>query len=81
MVKKISRQGCRFAVDQALRINASVGREEKAPAPMLSVLLRERPVLPRPDVVLTKDRKWPYEGQFCGKIDREGFCSKAAGGP
>ena len=30
---------------------------------------------------LTKDPKWPYEGQFCGKIDREGYCSKAAGGP
>ena len=32
------------------------------------------------EFVLMKDPKWPYKGQFCGKIDREGSCSKAAGG-
>ena len=31
--------------------------------------------------VLTKDRKRPYYGHFCGKVHREGSCSKAAGGP
>ena len=50
----------------------------KAPTPTLSILLRKRPVLLRADVVLTKDAKWPYEGQFCGKIDRERSCSKAS---
>ena len=25
--------------------------------------------------------KWPYEGEFYGQIDRQGSCSKAAGGP
>ena len=55
------------------------GRGEKAPTPTLSVLLRKRPVVLRADFVLTKDPKWPYEGQFSGKIDREGSCSKAAG--
>ena len=44
-------------------------------------VLRKRPVLLRADFVLTKDPKWPYEGQFCGKIDREGSCGKAAGVP
>ena len=39
------------------------------------------PVLLRADSILTKDPTWPYDGQFCGKIDREGSCSKAAGGP
>ena len=26
-------------------------------------------------------RQWPCEGQFGGKIDREGSCSRATGGP
>ena len=54
-------------------------RGEKAPTTTLSVLLRKRPVLLRADFVLTKDPKWPYEGQFCGKVDREESCSKAVG--
>ena len=41
----------------------------------------KRPVLLRADFVLTKDPKWPYKGQFRGKIDMEGSSSKAAGGP
>ena len=32
----------------------------------------------RANFVLTKDRKRPYYGRFCGKIHREGSCSKAA---
>ena len=35
----------------------------------------------RPSFLLMKDPKGPYEGQFCGKTDREGSCSKAARGP
>ena len=35
----------------------------------------------RANFVLTKDRKRPYYGHFCGKMHREGPCSKAAGGP
>ena len=31
--------------------------------------------------VLTKERKRPYYRHFCGKLHREGSCSKAAGGP
>ena len=61
-------------------IRALIGRGEKAPTPTRSVLLRKRPVILKADFVLTKDLKWPYEGQFCGKLDREGSCSKAAGG-
>ena len=47
----------------------------------LRVLLRKRPVLLRANVLLTKDRKRPHYRYFCGKIHREGSCSKAAGGP
>ena len=55
---------------------------EKTPkTPKISALLRKRPVLPRANFVLTKDRKRPYYRHFCGKIHREGSCSKAAGGP
>ena len=54
---------------------------EKTPTPKISALLRKRPVLLRANFVLTKDRKRPYYGHFCGKIHREGSCSKAAGGP
>ena len=54
---------------------------EKTPTPKISALLRKRPVLLRTNFVLTKDRKRPYYGRFCGKIHREGSCSKAAGGP
>ena len=58
-----------------------LGRGEKAPTPTLAILLRKQPALLRADFVVTKDPKWPYEGRFCGKIDREGSCSKAAGVP
>ena len=39
------------------------------------------PFLLRANFVLTKDRKRPYYGHFCGKLHKEGCCSKAAGGP
>ena len=58
-----------------------VGRGEKTPTPKISALLRKRPVLLRAKFVLRKDRKRPYYGHFCGKMHREGSCSKAAGGP
>ena len=59
-----------------------VEREEKTPTPKISALLRKRPFLLRANFVLTKDRKRPYYYRhFCGKIHREGSCSKAAGGP
>ena len=58
-----------------------IRRGEKALTPTLSVLLRKWPVLLRADCVLTKDPKWPYEGQFCDKIDRGRSCGKATGGP
>ena len=54
---------------------------EKTPTPKISALLRKQPVLLRANFVLTKDRKLPYYGQLCGKIHREGSCSKPAGGP
>ena len=54
-------------------------RGEKTPTPKISALLRKRPVLLRANFVLTKDRKRPYYGHFCGKIHREGSCSKAPG--
>ena len=56
-------------------------RGEKTPTPNISALLRKRPVLLRANFVLTKDRKRPYYGHFCGKTHKEGSCSKAAGGP
>ena len=34
----------------------------------------------RANFVLTKDRKRPYHWHLCGKIHREGSCSKGAGG-
>ena len=58
-----------------------VERGEKTPTPKISALLRKRPVLLRANFVLTKDRKRPYYRHFCGKLHREGSCSKAAGGP
>ena len=58
-----------------------IERGEKTPTPKISALLRKRPVLLRANFVLTKDRKRPYYGHFCGKMHREGSCSKAAGGP
>ena len=51
----------------------------KTPTPKISALLRKRPALLRANFVLTKDRKRPYYRHFCGKIHREGSCSKAAG--
>ena len=59
----------------------SIERGEKTPTPKISALLRKRPVLLRTNFVLTKDRKRPYYGHFCGKIHREGSCSEAAGRP
>ena len=56
-------------------------RGEKAPTPKISALLGKRPVLRRATFVLPKARKRPYYGHFCGKMHREGSCSKAAGGP
>ena len=56
-------------------------RREKTPTPKFSALLRKRPVLLRANFVLTKDRKRPYYRHFCGKMHREGSCSKAARGP
>ena len=58
-----------------------IERGEKTPNPKISALLRKRPVLVRANFVLTKDRKRPYYGHFCGKLHTEGSCSKAAGGP
>ena len=54
-------------------------RGEKTPTPKISALLRKRPVVLRANFVLTKDRKRPYYGHFCGTIHREASCSKAAG--
>ena len=82
----------RFArIDSPIRANRLVlanrfrvpklERGEKTPTPKISALLRKRPVLLRTNFVLTKDRKRPYYGHFCGKIHREGSCSKVAGGP
>ena len=39
----------------------------------------ECPKTLRANFVLTKDRKRPYYRHFCGKMHREGSCSKAAG--
>ena len=53
----------------------------KDPQPQDFSLTKKRPVLLRANVVLTKDRKRAYYRHFCGKIHREGSCSKVAGGP
>ena len=37
-------------------------------------MFRKEPVLLSADFVPTKDPKSPYEGQFCGELDREGSC-------
>ena len=50
----------------------------KTPTPKISALLRKRPVLLKANFVLTKDQKRPYYGHFCGKMHREGSCSKAS---
>ena len=47
-----------------------IGRGEKTPTPKISALQRKRPVLLRANFV-----------RFCGKMHREGSCSKAAGCP
>ena len=52
---------------------------EKTPTPKISALLRKRPVLVRANFVLTKDRKRPYYGLFCGKIHRRGLVVKRPG--
>ena len=63
------------------KFRKNLERVEKTPTPKISGLLRKRPVLLRANFVLTKARKRPYYGHFCGQIHREGSCSKAAGGP
>ena len=55
-------------------------RGEKTPTPKISALLRKRPVLLRANFGLTKERKRPYYGHFCGKMHKKGSCGKAAGG-
>ena len=65
----------------AWRLTPIFERGEKTPTPKISALLRKRPVLLRANFVLTKDRKRPYYGHCCGKMHREGSCSKVAGGP
>ena len=73
----------RMSVDRGMNScwQITFERGEKTPTPKISALLRKRPVLLRANFVLTKDRKRPYYRHFCGKIHREGACSKAAGGP
>ena len=55
--------------------------EGKTPTPKISALLRKRPVLLKTIFILTKDPRTALLQTFCGKIQREGSCSKAAGGP
>ena len=54
-------------------------RGEKTPTPKISALLRKRPVLLRANFVLTKDRKQPYYGHFCGKYTGRGLVVKQPG--
>ena len=54
------------------RMKLLFGRGEKTPTPKISALLRKRPILLRASFVLTKDRKRPYYGHFCGKMHRGG---------
>ena len=74
-------RGQEVSRDQARIFHSSLERGEKTPTPKISALLRKQPVLLRANFVLTKDRERPYHGHSCGKIHREGSCSKAAGGP
>ena len=60
---------------------SGIERGVKTPTLKISALLRKQPVLLRANFILTKDQKRPYYGHLCGKIHREGSCSKAAGGP
>ena len=53
----------------------------KGPHPQDFSLTKKRLVLLRAYFVLSKDRKRPYYRHFCGKMHKEGSCSKAAGGP
>ena len=39
----------------------------------------KRPVLLRANFVLTKDRKWPSSGHFCGKYTGRGLAVKRPG--
>ena len=74
---------CQFSTQKefVFKFVTKIERGEKTPTPKISALLRKQPVLPRANFVLAKDRKRPYYGHFCGKMPREGSCSKAAGGP
>ena len=54
--------------------------KEKTPIPKISALLRKRPVLLRANFVLTKDRKRPYYGHCCGKIQRTLLWEDTQGG-
>ena len=56
-----------------------IERGEKTLTPRSSALLRKRPVLLRADFVLTKDRKRPYYGHFCGKCTGRGLVVKQPG--
>ena len=75
---QLLRNSCAIVAQQLRTI---VERGKRTPTPKISALLRKRPVLLRANFVLTKDRKRPYYGHVCGKMHREGSCSKAAGGP
>ena len=71
-----------FMREKCLKEKANLSfKRPSADTPKISALLRRRPVLLRANFVLTKDRKGPYYGLFCGKIRRQGSCSKATGGP
>ena len=70
-----------FWVNKWSTCRVNFERGEKTPTPKISALLRKRPVLLRANFVLTKDRKRSYYRHLCGKIYREGSCSKAGGGP
>ena len=61
---------------QCHHLRMMLERGEKTSTPKISALLRKRPVLLRANVVLTKDRKRPYYGHFCGKIHGWGLVVK-----
>ena len=52
---------------------------KKTPTPKISALLRKRPVLLRANIILTKDRKRPYYGQFVVKCTGRGLVVKRPG--
>ena len=56
-----------------------IERGGKDPHPQDFSLTKTTARLLKANFVLTKDRKRPYYRHFCGKMHREGSCSKAAG--